>query len=110
MLPSEPAQRVQVDVLKVVKRESTLCLLRGTSEPYIASAFFSGTLYSRGLKFLQVIYRSFDCDLTQDFLNSGLELKCLYRERLSLLSIYYRRRQSYCVTWRQQRYAEVQSC
>ena len=34
--------------------------------------FFSGTVYSRGLKFLQVIYESFDCDLTcgyfiQDF-------------------------------------------
>ena len=30
--------------------------------------FFSGTVYRRGLKFLQVIYESFDCDLTQGFL------------------------------------------
>ena len=28
---------------------------------------FSATIYSRGLKFLQVIYESFDCDLTHDF-------------------------------------------
>ena len=37
-------------------------------------------------------------------------LKCLYRERLGSPSIYYRRRQVHCVTWWQQRYAEVQSC
>ena len=32
--------------------------------------YFFSTLciYSTGLKFLQVIYESFDCDLTQDFL------------------------------------------
>ena len=29
--------------------------------------FFSGTVYSRGLKFLQVIYESVDRDLTQGF-------------------------------------------
>ena len=29
--------------------------------------FFSGTVYSRGLKFLQVIYDNFDCDLTHGF-------------------------------------------
>ena len=29
--------------------------------------FFSGTIYSRGLKFLQVIYESFACDLTLRF-------------------------------------------
>ena len=34
--------------------------------------FFSGSIYSRGLKFLQVIYESFDCDLTQGFFYSCL--------------------------------------
>ena len=29
--------------------------------------FLSGTVYSRGLKFLQVIYESFDDDLTHGF-------------------------------------------
>ena len=29
--------------------------------------FLSGTIYSRGLKFLQVIYESFDCNLIQGF-------------------------------------------
>ena len=29
--------------------------------------FFSVTIYSRGPKFLQVIYESFDCDLTHGF-------------------------------------------
>ena len=30
--------------------------------------FFLGNIYSRGLKFLQVIYENFDCDLTHGFL------------------------------------------
>ena len=30
--------------------------------------FFSGTIYSRRLQFLQVIYERFDSDLTQEFL------------------------------------------
>ena len=29
--------------------------------------FFLGNIYSRGLKFLQVIYENFDCDLTYVF-------------------------------------------
>ena len=29
--------------------------------------FFSGIIYSTGLKFLRVIYESFDCDLTEIF-------------------------------------------
>ena len=38
-----------------------------TELPLIAPLIhlFSGTVYSRGLKCLQVIYASFDCDLTQ---------------------------------------------
>ena len=35
--------------------------------------FFSGTIYSRGLKFLQVIYESFDCDLTDRFFDSWFQ-------------------------------------
>ena len=32
--------------------------------------FFSATIYSRGLTFVQVIYESLDCDLTQIFFDS----------------------------------------
>ena len=38
----------------------------------------------------------------------SLGLKCLYRERLGSLSIYYRRRQGHYITW-QQEYAEVRT-
>ena len=50
--------------------------LRGSGQPYLVNVkimityivhFFSGTMYSRGLKFLQVIYESFDCDFTKGF-------------------------------------------
>ena len=35
--------------------------------------YFSATIYSRGLKFLDVIYETFDYDLTQGFLDSWLQ-------------------------------------
>ena len=42
------------------------------SEPACAYIvhFSLGNIYSRGVKFLQVIYEIFDCDLTHGFLNS----------------------------------------
>ena len=36
------------------------------NDPYVMH-FVSATIYSRELKFLQVIYENFDCDLTQGF-------------------------------------------
>ena len=47
--------------------------LRGSGQPYLVNVnisayvvhFFLGNIYSRGLKFLQVICESLDCNLTQ---------------------------------------------
>ena len=52
--------------------------LRGSGQLYLVNVkivlmpvhFFSGTVYSRGLKFLHVIYESSDCDLAHGFFNS----------------------------------------
>ena len=51
--------------------------LRGSGQLYLTNVkilniayvvhFFSVTVYNRGLKFLHVVYESFDCDLTQGF-------------------------------------------
>ena len=54
-------------------------LSRPGIEPFLANVkimlmyytSFSGTLYSRGLKILQVIYKSFNCDLTKGFFIHG---------------------------------------
>ena len=54
--------------LYVHKRLRTAVSRHCENSAYIVH-FFSGTIYSRGLKFLQVIYESFYCDLTQGFLN-----------------------------------------
>ena len=51
---------------------SRLKELKGSGQPYLtnvkSSAYevhlFLGSIYSRGLKFLQVTYNNFDCDLT----------------------------------------------
>ena len=42
-------------------------MLRESGKPCLTNVF-SGTIYSRGLKFLQVNYENFDCNLTQGFL------------------------------------------
>ena len=50
--------------------------LRGSGNPHFINVknnayvvyFFSGTIYNRGLKFIQAIYETLNCDLTQGFL------------------------------------------
>ena len=39
----------------------------------LCSALFHETIYSWELKFLQVVYESFDCDLTQEIFNSWFQ-------------------------------------
>ena len=56
-------------------QEATMSHVGGPGQPYLATVkivlikctFFSETIYSIGLTFLQVIYESFECDLTQGF-------------------------------------------
>ena len=45
--------------------------------------FFSGNIYNKVLKFLQVIYESFDCDLTQ--VSASLKV---YYSQVSPLKLY----------------------
>ena len=40
--------------------------------------FFLGNIYSRGLKFLQVIYENFDCDLKHGFFLLMISINILF--------------------------------
>ena len=46
--------------------------------------FFLENIYSRGLKFLQVIYENFDCDLTHGFL-SRISINIFFMMKIFLL-------------------------
>ena len=77
------------------------------SAPSVVAVLCCGLLCPH-LPWASMVYNGECIDLIINYHLLTLGLKCLYRERLDLPSIYYRRRQGHCATW-QQRYAEVQS-
>ena len=57
---------VKFPYFEMFKRLRTALSCQCSNSDYLVH-FFSEIIYSRELKFLQVIYESFDCDLTHEF-------------------------------------------